>query len=75
MSSTSLWVDGGRRGGPSGGLGAIFTVLFITPEDMSLGMSHMHERTHTHPGGISNRQAEEQLSVTGRILHTANGWL
>lgn len=56
-----------------------FTVLFITSEDMSPGISHTrtsthaHTRAHTHASGIPNSQAEEQLSMTGHILHTANG--
>lgn len=36
---------------------------------------HTRTQTHAHPGGIPNSQPEEQLSMTGHILHTANGWL
>lgn len=80
ISSTSSRV---RRGGSraEGRTLGHFTVLFITPEDMSPGMSHTrthsetHTQTRTNPGGIPNSQAEEQLSMTGHILHTANGWL
>lgn len=84
LSSTSSRVCRGGSLAEGRTLGH-FTVLFITPEDMSSGMSHTrtsaHARTHTHtktlmhPGGIPNSQAEEQLSMTEHIVHTANGWL
>lgn len=54
VSSTSSRVCRGGSGAEGRTLGH-FTVLFITPEDMSLGMSHTrtsthtYTKTHTHP--------------------------
>lgn len=67
ISSTSSRVCRGVTRAEGRTLGN-FMVLFITPEDMSPGMSHTYKsahahrhaqkNTHAHPGGIPNSPAE-----------------